>query len=44
MENNIQVSDRYLLFYGLVVLLFRKKILSLLTIYNKGVNPSNNLI
>lgn len=29
MENNIQVSDRYLLFCGLVVLLFGKKILTL---------------
>ena len=29
MENNIQVSDRYLLFYSLVVLLFGKKILTL---------------
>lgn len=29
MENNIQVSDRYLLFYDLVVLLFGKKILTL---------------
>lgn len=29
MENNIQVSDRYLLFYGHVALLFGKKILTL---------------
>lgn len=29
MENNILVSDRYLLFYGLVALQFGKKILTL---------------